>query len=80
MSKEDDILLNASQNFACVLYPFCYLPIILRTSLHIMQIGVDTVPVLIGPVSYLLLSKPAKGVEKTFSLLSLLDKILPIYK
>ncbi|XP_057805187.1 5-methyltetrahydropteroyltriglutamate--homocysteine methyltransferase [Salvia miltiorrhiza] len=43
-------------------------------------LGVDTVPVLVGPVSYLLLSKPAKGVEKTFPLLSLLDKILPIYK
>ncbi|GER45758.1 5-methyltetrahydropteroyltriglutamate--homocysteine methyltransferase [Striga asiatica] len=43
-------------------------------------LGIDTVPVLIGPVTYLLLSKPAKGVEKTFSLLSLLDKILPIYK
>ncbi|KAL0316002.1 UNVERIFIED_CONTAM: 5-methyltetrahydropteroyltriglutamate--homocysteine methyltransferase [Sesamum radiatum] len=43
-------------------------------------LGVDTVPVLIGPVTYLLLSKPAKGVEKTFPLLSLLDKILPIYK
>ncbi|KAG2685405.1 hypothetical protein I3760_10G124100 [Carya illinoinensis] len=43
-------------------------------------LGVDTVPVLIGPVSYLLLSKPAKGVEKTFPLLSLLGKILPIYK
>ncbi|KAG6412189.1 hypothetical protein SASPL_124859 [Salvia splendens] len=42
--------------------------------------GVDTVPVLVGPVSYLLLSKPAKGVDKTFPLLSLLDKILPIYK
>ncbi|XP_049402420.1 5-methyltetrahydropteroyltriglutamate--homocysteine methyltransferase [Solanum stenotomum] len=42
--------------------------------------GVDTVPVLVGPVSYLLLSKPAKGVEKSFHLLSLLDKILPIYK
>ncbi|KAG6401649.1 hypothetical protein SASPL_138513 [Salvia splendens] len=42
--------------------------------------GVDTVPVLVGPVSYLLLSKPAKDVEKTFPLLSLLDKILPIYK
>ncbi|XP_065853327.1 5-methyltetrahydropteroyltriglutamate--homocysteine methyltransferase 1 [Euphorbia lathyris] len=42
--------------------------------------GVDTVPVLVGPVSYLLLSKPAKGVEKTFSLLSLLEKILPVYK
>lgn len=45
-----------------------------------MQFGVDTVPVLIGPVTYLLLSKPAKGVEKTFPFLSLLDKILPIYK
>ncbi|KAJ6296745.1 hypothetical protein OIU78_022464 [Salix suchowensis] len=43
-------------------------------------LGVDTVPVLVGPVSYLLLSKPAKGVEKSFSLLSLLGKILPIYK
>ncbi|KAG2690031.1 hypothetical protein I3760_09G168000 [Carya illinoinensis] len=43
-------------------------------------LGVDTVPVLIGPASYLLLSKPAKGVEKTFPLLSLLGKILPIYK
>ncbi|KAJ6311019.1 hypothetical protein OIU76_015691 [Salix suchowensis] len=44
------------------------------------DLGVDTVPVLVGPVSYLLLSKPAKGVEKSFSLLSLIDKILPIYK
>ncbi|KAF8007478.1 hypothetical protein BT93_K1482 [Corymbia citriodora subsp. variegata] len=43
-------------------------------------LGVDTVPVLLGPVSYLLLSKPAKGVEKTFSPVSLLGKILPIYK
>lgn len=45
-----------------------------------MQLGVDTVPILVGPVSYLLLSKAAKGVEKNFNLLSLLDKILPIYK
>ncbi|KAJ6291874.1 hypothetical protein OIU76_023882 [Salix suchowensis] len=43
------------------------------------ELGVDTVPVLVGPVCYLL-SKPAKGVEKSFSLLSLLGKILPIYK
>ncbi|GAB4824562.1 hypothetical protein Ancab_007436 [Ancistrocladus abbreviatus] len=43
-------------------------------------LGVDTVPVIVGPVSYLLLSKPAKGVEKSFSLLSLLDKIIPVYK
>ena len=45
-----------------------------------IQFGVDTVPVLIGPVSYLLLSKPAKGVEKGFPLLSLLSSILPVYK
>ncbi|KQJ93961.1 hypothetical protein BRADI_3g07760v3, partial [Brachypodium distachyon] len=43
-------------------------------------LGIDTVPVLVGPVSYLLLSKPAKGVEKSFSLLSLLSSILPVYK
>nr|CAD1828071.1 unnamed protein product [Ananas comosus var. bracteatus] len=43
-------------------------------------LGIDTVPVLIGPVTYLLLSKPAKGVEKSFPLLSLLGSILPIYK
>jgi 5-methyltetrahydropteroyltriglutamate--homocysteine methyltransferase len=46
----------------------------------VTQLGVDTVPVLVGPVSYLLLSKPAKGVEKSFSLLSLIDKILPVYQ
>ncbi|KAK4749843.1 hypothetical protein SAY87_027292 [Trapa incisa] len=43
-------------------------------------LGVETVPVLVGPVSYLLLSKPAKGVDKTFPLISLLGKILPVYK
>jgi hypothetical protein len=48
--------------------------------LLLMQLGVDTVPVLIGPVSYLLRSKPAKGVEKSFPLLSLLSSILPVYK
>ena len=48
--------------------------------LPLVQLGIDTVPVLIGPVSYLLLSKPAKGVEKSFSPLSLLGSILPIYK
>lgn len=43
-------------------------------------LGVETVPVIVGPVSYLLSSKPAKGIEKSFPLLSLLDKILPVYK
>ena len=45
-----------------------------------MQLGVETVPVLVGPVSYLLLSKLAKGVDKSFDLLSLLPKVIPIYK
>ena len=45
-----------------------------------MQLGVETVPVLVGPVSYLLLSKAAKGVEKSFDLLSLLPKVLAVYK
>ncbi|KAF6159944.1 hypothetical protein GIB67_033028, partial [Kingdonia uniflora] len=44
------------------------------------ELGIETVPVLVGPVSYLLLSKPAKGVEKSFALLSLLGKIIPVYK
>jgi len=44
------------------------------------EIGIETVPFIVGPVSYLLLSKPAKGVPKTFNLLSLLDSILPVYK
>ncbi|KAK2632670.1 hypothetical protein EUGRSUZ_L01250 [Eucalyptus grandis] len=47
---------------------------------EVKKLGVDTVPVLLGPVSYLLLSEPAKGVEKNFSPLSLLHKILPIYR
>ncbi|CAA6667143.1 unnamed protein product [Spirodela intermedia] len=42
-------------------------------------LGIDTVPVLIGPVTYLLLSKPAKDVEKSFSLLPLLPNVLPDY-
>ncbi|KAL9228644.1 hypothetical protein vseg_004199 [Gypsophila vaccaria] len=43
-------------------------------------LGLDTVPVIVGPVTYLLLSKPANGIKKTFRLLSLLEKILPVYK
>jgi 5-methyltetrahydropteroyltriglutamate--homocysteine methyltransferase len=44
------------------------------------EVGIETIPVVIGPVSYLLLSKPAKDVARTFDLLSLMDEILPIYK
>ncbi|XP_078436470.1 5-methyltetrahydropteroyltriglutamate--homocysteine methyltransferase 1 [Wolffia australiana] len=43
-------------------------------------LGIDTVPVLVGPVTYLLLSKPAKGVDKSFNTLSLLSDVLSVYK
>ena len=45
-----------------------------------VEIRNETAPVIIGLVSYLLLSKPAKGVPKTFDLLSLLDVIILVYK
>jgi 5-methyltetrahydropteroyltriglutamate--homocysteine methyltransferase len=45
-----------------------------------LQLGIETVPVLVGPVTYLLLAKAQKGAPKGFDLLSLLDSILPIYK
>ncbi|MCO5553739.1 hypothetical protein L7F22_007265 [Adiantum nelumboides] len=44
------------------------------------ELGIDTVPVLVGPVSYLVLAKPGKGDETSFNCLSLLDSILPVYK
>ncbi|CAN6442310.1 unnamed protein product [Victoria cruziana] len=44
------------------------------------ELGFETIPVIIGPVSYLLLSKPSKGVEESFSTLSLLEKIIPVYR
>ncbi|MFF2214347.1 5-methyltetrahydropteroyltriglutamate--homocysteine S-methyltransferase [Streptomyces antibioticus] len=36
-------------------------------------------PVLVGPVTYLLLSKPAPGVPADFDPLTLLDRLLPVY-
>nr|PNR58117.1 hypothetical protein PHYPA_005112 [Physcomitrium patens] len=44
------------------------------------ELGIDTVPVLVGPVTYLLLSKGDKSAPKGFDTLSLLDAILPVYK
>jgi methionine synthase II (cobalamin-independent) len=41
---------------------------------------IHTVPMLVGHVSCLLLSKPAKSIANTINLVSLLDSILPIYK
>ncbi|MDQ3575390.1 MAG: 5-methyltetrahydropteroyltriglutamate--homocysteine S-methyltransferase [Actinomycetota bacterium] len=44
------------------------------------SLGVETVPVLVGPISFLLLSKPADGVAEDFEPLSLLDRLLPVYE
>ncbi|NLU74455.1 5-methyltetrahydropteroyltriglutamate--homocysteine S-methyltransferase [Streptomyces sp. HNM0575] len=41
--------------------------------------GHDARPVLVGPVTYLLLAKPAPGVAADFEPLTLLDRLLPVY-
>ncbi|MZD08862.1 5-methyltetrahydropteroyltriglutamate--homocysteine S-methyltransferase [Streptomyces sp. SID5785] len=41
--------------------------------------GLAARPVLVGPVTYLLLSKPAPGVAADFDPLTLLDRLLPVY-
>ncbi len=43
------------------------------------EVGIDTVPVLIGPVSFLLLSKPADGVSENFDPLDLLEDLVEVY-
>ncbi|MEW2493334.1 5-methyltetrahydropteroyltriglutamate--homocysteine S-methyltransferase [Streptomyces nodosus] len=42
-------------------------------------LGLSARPVLVGPVTYLLLAKPAPGVAAGFEPLSLLDRLLPVY-
>lgn len=42
-------------------------------------LGLAPRPVLVGPVTYLLLSKPAPGVAADFDPLTLLDRLLPVY-
>ncbi|KAH9560238.1 hypothetical protein CY35_06G096600 [Sphagnum magellanicum] len=44
------------------------------------ELGIEAVPVLMGPVSYLLLAKTDKTAPKSFETLSLLDSLLPVYK
>lgn len=44
-----------------------------------LALGLTARPVLVGPITYLLLAKPAPGVAENFDPLSLLDKILPVY-
>ena len=43
------------------------------------ELGIDTVPVLIGPVSFLLLSKPAEGVTERFDAIDLIEPLVEVY-
>ncbi len=47
--------------------------------LEARDLGIVTKPVLLGPVSFLLLSKPGDGVDERFDLLDLLEPLLDIY-
>ncbi|MFE4453369.1 5-methyltetrahydropteroyltriglutamate--homocysteine S-methyltransferase [Streptomyces sp. NPDC056796] len=44
-----------------------------------LALGLNARPVLVGPVTYLLLAKPAPGVSADFDPLTLLDRLLPVY-
>ncbi|MFJ1747670.1 5-methyltetrahydropteroyltriglutamate--homocysteine S-methyltransferase [Streptomyces sp. NPDC088116] len=44
-----------------------------------ITLGHTARPVLVGPVTYLLLAKPAPGVAADFEPLTLLDRLLPVY-
>ncbi|MFI7241181.1 5-methyltetrahydropteroyltriglutamate--homocysteine S-methyltransferase [Streptomyces qinglanensis] len=44
-----------------------------------LALGLAARPVLVGPVTYLLLAKPAPGVAADFQPLSLLERLLPVY-
>ncbi|MFJ1730287.1 5-methyltetrahydropteroyltriglutamate--homocysteine S-methyltransferase [Streptomyces sp. NPDC088254] len=44
-----------------------------------LALGLTARPVLVGPVTYLLLAKPAPGVPADFQPLTLLDRLLPVY-
>ncbi|WP_077063740.1 5-methyltetrahydropteroyltriglutamate--homocysteine S-methyltransferase [Streptomyces sp. MP131-18] len=44
-----------------------------------IALGLTARPVLLGPVSYLLLAKPAPGVAGDFPPLALLERLLPVY-
>ncbi|MER5946583.1 5-methyltetrahydropteroyltriglutamate--homocysteine S-methyltransferase [Streptomyces sp. NPDC001904] len=44
-----------------------------------VALGLTARPVLVGPVTYLLLAKPAPGVAAGFDPLTLLDRLLPVY-
>ncbi|MFD4245971.1 5-methyltetrahydropteroyltriglutamate--homocysteine S-methyltransferase [Streptomyces sp. NPDC058525] len=44
-----------------------------------LALGLKARPVLVGPVTYLLLAKPAPGVAEDFQPITLLDRLLPVY-
>ncbi|MEU3351823.1 5-methyltetrahydropteroyltriglutamate--homocysteine S-methyltransferase [Streptomyces sp. NPDC037389] len=44
-----------------------------------LALGLAARPVLVGPVTYLLLAKPAPGAPAGFDPLTLLDRLLPVY-
>ncbi|WP_269854839.1 5-methyltetrahydropteroyltriglutamate--homocysteine S-methyltransferase [Streptomyces sp. RPT161] len=44
-----------------------------------LALGLTPRPVIVGPVTYLLLAKPAPGVAAGFDPLTLLDRLLPVY-
>ncbi|MBD0693904.1 5-methyltetrahydropteroyltriglutamate--homocysteine S-methyltransferase [Streptomyces sp. CBMA123] len=44
-----------------------------------LALGHAARPVLVGPVTYLLLAKPAPGVAEDFQPITLLDRLLPVY-
>ncbi|MEU3980689.1 5-methyltetrahydropteroyltriglutamate--homocysteine S-methyltransferase [Streptomyces sp. NPDC026672] len=44
-----------------------------------LALGLSARPVLVGPVTYLLLAKPAPGSPADFDPLTLLDRLLPVY-
>ncbi|MBD0669240.1 5-methyltetrahydropteroyltriglutamate--homocysteine S-methyltransferase, partial [Streptomyces sp. CBMA156] len=44
-----------------------------------LALGHTARPVLVGPVTYLLLAKPAPGVAEDFQPITLLDRLLPVY-
>ncbi|MEU5765437.1 5-methyltetrahydropteroyltriglutamate--homocysteine S-methyltransferase [Streptomyces asoensis] len=44
-----------------------------------LALGLTARPVLVGPVTYLLLAKPAPGAPAGFDPLTLLDRLLPVY-
>ncbi|MFJ3961006.1 5-methyltetrahydropteroyltriglutamate--homocysteine S-methyltransferase [Streptomyces sp. NPDC090036] len=44
-----------------------------------LALGHSARPVLVGPITYLLLAKPAPGVAADFQPLTLLDRLMPVY-